>query len=643
MTVPISNISRRQVFGATGQTTFAFTFEILDQDDIAVFVDDTLKTITTDYSVSINSNGTGLVQLNATAVGAAQVSIIGNRTIERTSDFTTGGDLFANTLNTELDSLTIFAQQNSEGLERSLRAPETDPVGLNMTLPRVSERAGKYLAFGSAGEAIGGATNIDISGIQEFTAEISALGGLSSELTALAQHTAELSALGSATMVGHISAVSTISTEVQSVSNQSANIVNILGITADLATVGTADNISNISTVAGISSAVETVASITASISNLLDSTAEIAGVFAISSDVQDVASIGSARLQEVVNMSSNIVNVLTSTAEIATVAGVGTATLSAIANATADMTNVAAIQTHYNKTYAVTVAGGKFYFNGSGTSAVTIDLHEGGTFVFDQSDASNATHYLQFSTTNDGSHNSGTAYSAGVTTVGTPGTAGASTTIEVEQGAPTLYYYCTVHSGMGGQANTPKSDLDAVSDINSEIQTVAGIQSDVTQVAALSSNIASLLEQSSQITGLSGISAEITSVSNLSANIVSVVGNSANIVSVAADIDDVSVVATNLTDVTSFADLYRGASSAAPSGASFTTGTLFYDLTNLQLKIWNGTVFDDAAFDITGTGVNSFNTRTGAITLTSADVTTAVGHEPISTGKSIAMAIVFG
>ena len=41
-----------------------------------------------------------------------------------------------------------------------------------------------------------------------------------------------------------------------------------------------------------------------------------------------------------------------------------------------------------------------------------------------------------------------------GVTTEGTPGSAGAKTTITVASGAPT-YYYCSAHSGMGGQADT--------------------------------------------------------------------------------------------------------------------------------------------------------------------------------------------
>ena len=60
-----------------------------------------------------------------------------------------------------------------------------------------------------------------------------------------------------------------------------------------------------------------------------------------------------------------------------------------------------------------------------------------------------------RFSTTSDGTHNSGGEYTTGVTSTGTPGSAGAKTTIVVAASAPTLYYYCSVHSGMGGQANT--------------------------------------------------------------------------------------------------------------------------------------------------------------------------------------------
>ncbi len=106
-------------------------------------------------------------------------------------------------------------------------------------------------------------------------------------------------------------------------------------------------------------------------------------------------------------------------------------------------------------KTYTVKVvsdSGNKYRFDDFGTSAVTLDLQEGGTYTFDQSDSSNATHPLRFYTAAD---KSGGEYTTGVTTTGTAGSSGAKTVITVAASAPTLYYQCSSHSGMGGQANT--------------------------------------------------------------------------------------------------------------------------------------------------------------------------------------------
>jgi hypothetical protein len=112
--------------------------------------------------------------------------------------------------------------------------------------------------------------------------------------------------------------------------------------------------------------------------------------------------------------------------------------------------------------TYTVTVAtgtnsygyGNKYYLDGS--LSPTLNLSEGSTYRFDQSDSSNSGHPLRFSTTANGTHGGGSEYTTGVTTSGTPGSSGAYTQITVASGAPTLYYYCTNHSGMGGTANTP-------------------------------------------------------------------------------------------------------------------------------------------------------------------------------------------
>tara|TARA_A100001388_G_scaffold81925_1_gene58993 strand:+ start:97 stop:5199 length:5103 start_codon:yes stop_codon:yes gene_type:complete len=75
----------------------------------------------------------------------------------------------------------------------------------------------------------------------------------------------------------------------------------------------------------------------------------------------------------------------------------------------------------------------------------------QGATYIFDQSDVSNQNHPLRFSLTPDGTHTSGgTEMTTGVTATGTPGTNG-QTQIVIGANTPSvLYFYCTVHSGMG-------------------------------------------------------------------------------------------------------------------------------------------------------------------------------------------------
>ena len=109
-------------------------------------------------------------------------------------------------------------------------------------------------------------------------------------------------------------------------------------------------------------------------------------------------------------------------------------------------------------KTYTVKVvsdSGNKYRFDDFAASAQTVEMQEGGTYTFDQSDSSNSNHPFRFSTTSNGSHASGSEYTTGVVTSGTPGSSGAKTVITIAASSPTLYYYCTNHSGMGGQANT--------------------------------------------------------------------------------------------------------------------------------------------------------------------------------------------
>ena len=107
--------------------------------------------------------------------------------------------------------------------------------------------------------------------------------------------------------------------------------------------------------------------------------------------------------------------------------------------------------------TYTVTVATGTNQYS-AGANKFLIDgevspvlyLQEGNTYIFDQSNTSNANFLLALSSTKDGTNTTGgVAYTTGVTTTGTAGQAGAKTTIVVAPvrtvGAPVLFYYCAV------------------------------------------------------------------------------------------------------------------------------------------------------------------------------------------------------
>jgi ribosomal protein L29 len=98
---------------------------------------------------------------------------------------------------------------------------------------------------------------------------------------------------------------------------------------------------------------------------------------------------------------------------------------------------------------YTVTVqsVGGqnKYFINGE--QQKTLELLEGNTYIFNYPSG----HPFKFSTTPNGSHAGGSEYTTGVTH-----NSSTQVTIVVGSSAPTLYYYCSSHSGMGGQANTP-------------------------------------------------------------------------------------------------------------------------------------------------------------------------------------------
>lgn len=79
------------------------------------------------------------------------------------------------------------------------------------------------------------------------------------------------------------------------------------------------------------------------------------------------------------------------------------------------------------------------------------------------------------------------------------------------------------------------------------------------------------------------------------------------------------------------FTDIYLGRKVTAPTvdndGNALVEGTIYWNTTSKSLFIHDGTMWDPAVFDVSGT-VTSFNGRDGAVTLTNSDVTGATGQD---------------
>jgi hypothetical protein len=184
--------------------------------------------------------------------------------------------------------------------------------------------------------------------------------------------------------------------------------------------------------------------------------TSVVLGTGASANDILMIVAYGTFQLANI------SINDLTNTP-----ASIGTAGQALVVNsagnaleyANASSAEVYGFNKYYNpstlvKTVTVSSVGGSNKYFIDGVQQDTLDLYEGNTYVFNYPSA----HPFKFSTTSNGTHASGSEYTTGVTH-----NSSTQVTIVVASGAPTLYYYCSSHSAMGGTANTPTPANNAV------------------------------------------------------------------------------------------------------------------------------------------------------------------------------------
>ena len=246
MTINLSDNSPRvsySVAAGVTQTSFTVSFEFFDNDDLNVYVDGVLKTLTTDYSVSGGDGSTGTITMSVTgAAGGSTVVITRDIDLDRTTDFPSSGPFNIASLNTELDRFVAIAADLKDQSDRSLQLTDFD-VAASLVLPTVDNRKGKTLAFNaSTGAVEAGPTISDVQTVSAAAADIQTLAHIEdgTDATDTIQTVAGIAS--------NVSTVAGVSSAVSTVAGISSDVTAVAGDASDIGTVAT--NIADVNTAA---------------------------------------------------------------------------------------------------------------------------------------------------------------------------------------------------------------------------------------------------------------------------------------------------------------------------------------------------------------------------------------------------------
>jgi len=168
------NTSRNQYTATSGQTVFAYTFEIVDKGDIVVLKNGTTLSEGTNYTVSnVGNDSGGNVTLTVGATAGDVLTLYRDMPYARTQNYTNSGDFLASEVNSDFDNLWLAGEQTNRSFSQSIRKPITDSDSISMELPEAATRVNSFLTFDSTGavsvESLSTGTGPTVIGRQQFT------------------------------------------------------------------------------------------------------------------------------------------------------------------------------------------------------------------------------------------------------------------------------------------------------------------------------------------------------------------------------------------------------------------------------------------------------------------------------------------
>ena len=243
-------------------TSFTFAFKVFTAADVLVVRTDlsaleTVLTLSTDYTVTLNSNQDsnpgGTVVLPSALTTGFLLTLSSQVGALQATDLTNQGGFYPSVLNTALDKLTILVQQLKEQVSRSVKVDISSSitpatltgyiVALYNNLTNISAVATNSSNINSA---VANATNINtvatnntnVTAVGVNITNVNSVAGNSTNINAVNANATNINAVNSNstninTVATNISSVNTVATNIASINTNTSNITAIQNASAN--------------------------------------------------------------------------------------------------------------------------------------------------------------------------------------------------------------------------------------------------------------------------------------------------------------------------------------------------------------------------------------------------------------------------